>query len=194
MGNIYLFGGPNGAGKTTIALNTLPEVAVREFVNADSIAAGLSPLNPESSAIEAGRLMLERIKFLRDSRVDFAFESTLASKSFAQFIKNSKAQGFRFHLIFVWLPSVELAIQRVRYRVQSGGHNIPEDVVRRRYRAGIRNLFSLYLPLADSYVIFDNSGFAPRIIAELTESEGFSIFDPESWEKLKQFWEAKNGS
>ena len=184
MGNIYLFGGPNGAGKTTIALNTLPEVGVKEFVNADSIAAGLSPLSPESSAIEAGRLMLERIKFLRHLGEDFAFESTLASKTFANFIRVSKAQGYRFHLIFVWIPSVELAIERVFRRVKSGGHNIPEDVIKRRYEAGIKNLFSLYLPLADSYVIFNNSGFTPQILAELTDSEGFRIFDQESWEKL----------
>ncbi len=158
MPNVYVFGGCNGAGKTTIAMRVLSTVlGCREFVNADLIAAGLSPFRVESVALQAGRLMLQRINTLRDAKVDFAFESTLASRSFAPFLKSCQAHGFRVHLLYVRLESVELAIERVANRVLEGGHHIPEDTIRRRYEASRKNFLELYLPLADEWRIFDNT-------------------------------------
>lgn len=182
---MYLIGGPNGAGKTTTALKVLPALGCNEFVNADSIAAGLSPFDPESSAIHAGRLMLGKIKTLRSLGSNFAFESTLASRTFANFITHCKNEGYRFHLIFIWLPTVEIAIQRVKSRVINGGHNIPKDVITRRYYKGISNFFNLYLPLANTCMIFDNSKIQPELIAELEENQKTRIYLLDSWNSMK---------
>ncbi|HVF84948.1 MAG TPA: zeta toxin family protein, partial [Abditibacteriaceae bacterium] len=158
MPNVYLIGGCNGAGKTTIALTMLPRyLDCHEFVNADLIAAGLSPFQVESVALQAGRLMLERMNKLRDAGVDFGFESTLASRSFVPFLKSCQFHGYKVHLLYVRLNNVELAIERVANRVLEGGHNIPEDTIRRRYEAGRRNFTGLYLPLADECRVFDNT-------------------------------------
>ncbi|BCU14148.1 Zeta toxin family protein [Microcystis aeruginosa NIES-88] len=141
MSDVYLIGGPNGSGKTTVAKKILPNfLGVIEYVNADEIAAGLSPFNPESVAIQAGRLMLERLVTLKCQGIDFAFESTLASRHFARFLRDCQSSGYRLNLIYFWLQSPELALERVHRRVASGGHNIPEDVVRRRYERGRINL------------------------------------------------------
>ena len=158
MPNVYVIGGCNGAGKTTIAMRVLPEaLGCREFVNADLIAAGLSPFRVESVALQSGRLMLERINKLRDSGVDFGFESTLASRSFVPFLRSCQSRGYEVHLLYVWLENVELAIERVAHRVLDGGHNIPEDTIRRRYESSRRNYVELYQPLANSWRVFDNS-------------------------------------
>jgi predicted ABC-type ATPase len=141
MSDVYLIGGPNGSGKTTVAKKLLPNfLGVIEYVNADEIAAGLSPFNPESVAIQAGRLMLERLVTLKCQGIDFAFESTLAARYFARFLRDCQSSGYRLNLIYFWLQSPELALERVHRRVASGGHNIPEDVVRRRYERGRINL------------------------------------------------------
>lgn len=158
MPNVYVIGGCNAAGKTTIAMRVLPEaLGCHEFVNADLIAAGLSPFRVESVALQAGRLMLERMNKLRDADVDFGFESTLASRSFVPFLKSCQSRGYEVHLLYVWLDNVELAIERVAHRVLDGGHNIPEATIRRRYESSRRNFRELYQPLANTWRVFDNS-------------------------------------
>ncbi len=166
-----MIGGPNGAGKTTIARDVLFDVLdVAEFVNADSIAAGLSGFEPERAAISAGRIMLARLRELaeREPPVRFAFESTLASRSFAPWIDKLISRGFEFHVLYAWLRSPELAIRRVRARVRSGGHSVPPDVVRRRYARSAVNFMTLYRPLAEragTWRVFDNSRRELRVIA-----------------------------
>ncbi|MDE6012908.1 MAG: zeta toxin family protein [Prevotella sp.] len=156
--NLYIISGCNGAGKTTASYTVLPEILdCREFVNADEIARGLSPFNPESVAIEAGRLMLQRIEELLGKDVTFSIETTLATKSYINLVRNAQKQGYSVKLLFFWLRNPELAIQRVAERVENGGHNIPESIIRRRYIAGISNLFRLFMNEVDSWVIFDNS-------------------------------------
>ena len=136
--NVYIVAGPNGAGKSTFARLFLPEYAdCREFVNADLIAAGLSPFNPEGRAIQAGRLMLERVEALARTRVDFGFETTLAGRGYISLLRRLKDSGYRIHVFFLWLPSVEMALARVRDRVLAGGHSVPEEVVRRRFSRGL---------------------------------------------------------
>lgn len=158
MPKLFLIAGCNGAGKTTASYTVLPEMlGCREFVNADEIARGLSPFNPESVAIEAGRLMLQRMDDLLSEGTDFAFETTLASRSYVRFIEAARAKGYFVTLLFFWLPTVELAIERVATRVREGGHAIAPEVIRRRYVAGIRNLMALYVPICDLWTIFDNS-------------------------------------
>lgn len=130
MPNLYVIGGANGSGKTTVALNLLPNLLnVFEYVNADAIAAGLSPLNPESMAIQAGRLMVERLRILANSGVDFAFETTLAARTYVPFLQDCKVKGYNINLIYFWLKSPNLAVERVARRVSCGGHSIPEDVI-----------------------------------------------------------------
>lgn len=164
--NLYIISGCNGAGKTTASYTVLPEILdCREFVNADEIARGLSPFNPESVAIEAGRLMLQRIEELLGKDVTFSIETTLATKSYINLVRNAQKQGYSVKLLFFWLRNPELAIQRVAERVENGGHNIPEDIIRRRYIAGISNLFRLFMNEVDSWVIFDNSENPRKLIA-----------------------------
>ncbi len=161
---LYIFCGCNGAGKTTASFTVLPEVLnCKEFVNADEIAKGLSPFNPEKVAIDAGKLMLMRMEELLASGVSFAFETTLATKGYKRFIKRAQDAGYRVSLIYFWLNSTELAIQRVAKRVMEGGHNIPEEVIRRRYVSGITNLFEIYMDCVDYWMLADNSQ-APRVI------------------------------
>ena len=148
--HIIIIGGPNGAGKSTTAPALLKgTLGVTEFVNADTIARGLSAFQPEGTAFHAGRVMLERIRFLAKGQKDFAFETTRASLTYAPWIKELKNKGYIFHLVFLWLPSEEFAIARVAERVRMGGHNVPEEIIRRRYTKGMRNFFRLYKPLAD---------------------------------------------
>lgn len=182
---IFIFGGPNGAGKTTIAASVLRSVGCTEFVNADSIASGLSPLNQEGVAIEAGRIMLDRMNTLAAGNSDFAFESTLASRSFTRIITDCKQRGYSFHLVYIWLGSIALAQERVRLRVLAGGHSIPQQTVARRYFRSLENLFSLYLPLADSFLAFDNSTPAIRLVAERNEGqEHTQVFDRQTWKNM----------
>ena len=155
---LYIIAGCNGAGKTTASMTILPKtLLVREFVNADEIAKGLSPFNPEGVAIEAGRLMLERIDSLIRRGESFSIETTLATRSYINLVRRAHAEGYQVHLIYFWLKSPELAMQRVAERVAHGGHNIPQDVIIRRYSAGISNLFNLFMNEVDSWMIYDNS-------------------------------------
>ena len=167
MPNLYIIAGCNGAGKTTASFTILPEMlSCKEFVNADSIAAGLSPFNPESVAIEAGRIMLTRINELLRAGVDFAFETTLATRSYLSLIKNAQAAGYKVTLLFIWLDSPKTAIQRVARRVAKGGHNIVQDVVERRYYRGISNLINLFIPVTDTWMIVNSTNVVIVPIAE----------------------------
>ena len=164
---LFVIAGPNGAGKTTFAKEFLPRFAkCREFVNADLIAGGLSPFSPGAAAMEAGRIMLERIDGLAAQRHTFAFETTLSGRGYLGLFHRLKESGYRIHLVFLWLPRVELAIQRVKERVRRGGHSVPEQDIRRRFDRGVRNLLTEYHPLLDTWALFDNSGSDPRLIAQ----------------------------
>jgi predicted ABC-type ATPase len=166
MPNVYLIAGPNGAGKTTFSREFLPQhVHCREFLNADLMAAGLSPFDPTTAAMRAGRLLLERIKELTQQGRDFGFETTLAGKSYARTLRRMRQQGYAVHLFFLWLPNVEMALARIAHRVSQGGHDVPEPVVRRRFAVGVRNLFQLYRPLVDTWTLFDNSELPPLRVA-----------------------------
>lgn len=164
MPKLYIIAGCNGAGKTTASYTVLPEMlGCKEFVNADEIAKGLSPFNPESVAIEAGRLMLQRMDDLLSEGSDFAFETTLSTRSYVKFIERTQAKGYFVTLLYFWLPTPEQAIERVATRVREGGHNIPSDVIRRRYANGIKNLTALYIPLCNYWAIYDNSSADEQI-------------------------------
>lgn len=164
MPKLYIIAGCNGAGKTTASYAVLPEMlGCKEFVNADEIAKGLSPFNPESVAIEAGRLMLQRMDDLLSEGSDFAFETTLSTRSYVKFIERAQAKGYFVMLLYFWLPTPEQAIERVATRVREGGHNIPSDVIRRRYANGIKNLTALYIPLCNYWAIYDNSSADEQI-------------------------------
>jgi len=181
---LYIIAGPNGAGKTTSALKILPEsLHVVEFVNADNIAKGLSPFNPEGVAFEAGRIMLNRIKELAEQQKDFAIETTLSSLSYIKFIKDCKAKSYEIVLIFVWLESSELAKDRVKYRVSKGGHNIPPDVISRRYVKGLFNLKNYFVNLCDSWLIINNSGEVATFIAESKGSE-LTVYDSHLYNQI----------
>ena len=164
--NLYIIAGPNGAGKTTFAKEFLPHYAKCEnFINADLIAQGLSPFFPDAAAMRAGRLLLEQIRLRASARSDFGFETTLSGVTYVSFLRRLKAQGYRIQLFFLWIPTVEMALARISDRVQRGGHDIPEKVVRRRFHKSIQNLFTRYRPLLDLWMLFDNSGAEPRLIA-----------------------------
>lgn len=182
---LTVIGGPNGAGKTTSALELLPRfMACYEYVNADAIAAGLSPFRPAGVALQAGRLMLARIHELAAQQVDFAFESTLASRTFVPFLQQCHESGYHIHLLYLWLPSPELAIERVAQRVRSGGHDIPEPTIRRRYEAGSRNFVERYMPLSDKREVFDNSAATPKFIATGRHAHADKIYLPRLWQEV----------
>jgi len=167
MPNLYIIAGCNGAGKTTASLTILPEILnCREFVNADLIAYGLSPLNVESVALQAGRMMLARIKDLLADDKDFAFETTLATRSYVNLIAAARTKGYEITLLYFWLHSPEQARQRVAERVKKGGHDIPDEVVERRYYRGISNFFKRYSPMCDNWALFDNTVGEPQMVAE----------------------------
>ncbi len=156
--HLYIIAGCNGAGKTTASNTILPKfLLVREFVNADEIAKGLSPFNPEGVAIEAGRLMLKRIDELLEAGESFSIETTLATRSYINLVRRAHERGYVVHLLFFWLKNAEMAKQRVAERVACGGHNIPEPVIERRYKAGIKNLFEIYMNEVDIWVLYDNN-------------------------------------
>jgi predicted ABC-type ATPase len=162
---IVIIAGPNGAGKTTFAREFLPQEAhCPDFINADLIAAGLSPFNPDAAALRAGRLMLEEIAARVAQRRSFAFETTLSGLAYGRQIPAWRQQGYFVKLVFLALPHVDMAIARVAGRVKQGGHAIPEAVIRRRYAAGLRNFEHIYQPLVNGWVLYDNSGPVPLLI------------------------------
>ena len=184
--NLYIIAGCNGAGKTTASLTILPEILnCSEFVNADAIAVGLSPFHPESVAIEAGKLMLKRIDFLIASQKDFALETTLSSKNHLQTIKKAKERGFEITLLFFWLNSVELAKERVKIRVSKGGHDIPQEVIARRYARGLENL-DKYCALCNDWFVYDNSNNLSELIID-GNFQNRTIYNEETFKKIKQY-------
>lgn len=179
---LFIISGCNGAGKTTASYTVLPELLdVKEFVNADEIARGLSPFQPEKVAVEAGKIMLRRLQDLLTRHEDFAFETTLSSKSFVGFIDKARQSGYSVNLIYYWLDSVELAIERVKSRVLEGGHNIPTDTIIRRYQAGLKNFLTLYRDKVDYWLLIDNSGAEPAVIAEGQGSGQCLVHQENKW-------------
>ncbi len=186
--NVVVVAGPNGSGKSTAAPALLRDyLGVTEFVNADTIAQGLSAFAAENVAMQAGRLMLDRLKVLAALRSDFAFETTLASRSFAPWLQRLRAGGYRAHLLYLWLPSPEMAAARVASRVEQGGHNVPDEVVVRRYYAGLRNFFHLYMPIVDAWLLFDNS---PRegyeLVARGRKGAKIVVADGATWKSIEE--------
>ena len=162
-----MIAGPNGAGKTTFAREfLLREASVIHFVNADLIAGGLSPLRPDLAARRAGRMVLAELNRLVKARQDFAFESTLSGRTYLRLVKRWKAAGYRIEIVFLWLPSVQVALQRIAARVRQGGHNVPRNDVLRRFDRSWKNFRVLYRPLADAWAVYDNAGEAPRLLEE----------------------------
>ncbi|MBI3725013.1 zeta toxin family protein [bacterium] len=191
---LVLLAGPNGAGKSTLAPLLLRDtLEVVEFVNADLVAKGLSAYNTEGQAVAAGRIVLARLHELAEHRIDFAFESTLASRSFAPWIDRLCRSGrYDFQLVFLWLRSEEIALARVRARVEVGGHGVPDEVVRRRYDRGIRNFFSLYAPLAKSWRFYDNSGpRRRRLVAVGGARRAEKVSEARLWKRIKEEYGAE---
>ena len=186
MPNVVVIAGPNGAGKSTLAPALLRDTLnIPEYVNADTIAEGLSAFAPEDASFEAGRVMLERLRGLASEEKDFSFETTLASRFYAGWLKELMDNGYWVSLVFLWLNNVELAVERVKTRVELGGHSIPEETIRRRYRRGLANLFDLYLPVVHSWRVFDASFRKPNEIARFTQASGEIVFDEGLWTKIK---------
>lgn len=183
---IVILAGPNGAGKSSAAASLLRgALKIDQFVNADAVAKGLSEFDPESVAIDAGRIMLKRLRELAAARETFAFETTLASKSFAPWIRKLQETGYEFHLVFLWLPNAEVALARVQDRVLHGGHQVPPEVIRRRYVAGLRNFFEIYRPLADAWRIVNNSVSPTRAIARGRGAKVTHVADRELWRTIE---------
>ena len=186
MSEIFVFAGCNGSGKSTLANRLLSSIQpAPEFVNADIIAAQLNPNDVEAVAITASRLMLNRLKVLAASGADFAFETTLAARTFARFLRDCRHEDYKINLIYVWLESPELAVSRVARRVASGGHNIPQDIIKRRYQRSLKNLVELYLPLADRFQAYDNSHDENSLIAYYSNHNNpITIIQPDIWNQI----------
>jgi predicted ABC-type ATPase len=182
---VIIFAGPNGAGKSTHADAILAALGINTFVNADYIARGLSGRNAEAVAMMAGRIMLTRLKELAAANQDFSFESTLSSRSFAPFLRRLKAQGYQVAIYYFSLASPSLAVRRVKLRVAMGGHDVPADVIRRRFDRSLHNFFTLYTPLADQWVVFDNSLTGVANLLATQEGDNLQIKEPKKWLKLK---------
>ena len=185
--NVVIIAGPNGAGKTTVSKELLSsELEIRHYVNADTIARGLSDFHSEDMAIKAGKIMLDHLHELAKERINFAFETTLASRSFAPWIAGLKKEGYLFHLFFIWVPSSEVSVERVKARVRSGGHHVPSETIHRRYQRGLHNFFKLYIPLTDSWKLINNS--EPTKRTAIAEADGIieKVQDAELWQKIKQ--------
>ncbi len=190
--SVIILAGPNGAGKTSCAPLLLKgSLGVDEFVNTDVIAQGLSAFAPERAALAAAEIMLLRLRELARQRLTFAFETTLASRSLAPWLRELLEGGYRFHLVFLWLPGADLAVDRVAGRVRMGGHDVPGDTIRRRYQVGLRNFFRLYQPLATTWRMYDNSrGRRPRLVASGSGVRTTRIVDRRTWETVRQGFES----
>ena len=186
MPNVIVIAGPNGAGKSTLAPALLRDTLnIPEYVNADTIAEGLSAFAPEDASFNAGRVMLRRLHDLAEGQKDFSFETTLASRFYAGWLEMLKRHDYRVTLIFLWLQDANLAVERVAERVRFGGHDVPEETIRRRYDRGLKNLFELYLPVANAWSVRDTSFARSVEIARYTEEAGESVLDEERWRRIK---------
>lgn len=167
MPRLYILCGCNGAGKTTASYTLLPELLdCREFVNSDEFAKSLSPFDPSTASVSASRYMIMRIQYLLDQKADFSIETTLATRTLVSILKDAREKGYSITLLYLWVQNPDIAIKRVRDRVEHGGHNIPDDVLRRRYRVGLKYLFNTYMPLCDRWIIMDNTGSRLAMVAE----------------------------
>jgi len=185
---VIVLAGPNGAGKTTSSRTLLADLlGVLTFVNADVIAQGLAGFDPDSAALEASRIMLERLHALAEQRADFAFETTLAARSLAGWLQSLRDSGYVVHLVYFWLESADLAVNRVAERVRRGGHHVPEATIRQRYRRSIRNFFHLYRPVVSTWRIYDNSqGNVPQLIAQGDATGSETIVNELAWQLIQR--------
>ena len=183
--SVIALAGPNGAGKTTAGPALLRDtLGIQRVVNADTIAQGLAGFAPEAAAIRAGRILLEQIDRLARRREDFAFETTLAGRAYAHRLEALIESGYRFGLLYLWLPDVRIAIERVADRVRRGGHGVPLGVIRARYTRGLRNFFSVYRPMASTWQLYDSSGRTPRLIAKGDLRQTLRVLQPDRWEHV----------
>jgi predicted ABC-type ATPase len=190
MPRLYIISGCNGAGKTTASYSLLPEMLdCSEFVNSDEFAKGLSPFDPSKASIQASRYMLMKIRYLLKRQQDFAIETTLATRTLLKTAKLAQNAGYTVTLLYFWLNSPELAIERVRARVEAGGHNIPEETIRRRYNRGIYYFFNLYAPICERWILADNSQIPFRVIAEGSGDEVVNIKDSDTYNKVRSIAE-----
>ena len=186
--HLYIISGPNGAGKTTASYTVLPKILqCKEFVNADEIARGLSPFNPESVAIEAGRLMLKRISELLQRNESFSIETTLSTRSYFRLVEKAHSQGYDVTLLFFWLKSPQQAIERVAERVAKGGHDIPKDIIVRRYWEGLDNLFKIYMPIVDTWILVNNSETPRSIVATGGKDQTTIIKDNKHFKTIEEY-------
>lgn len=188
MPKLYIISGCNGSGKTTASYTLLPEMLeCSNFVNSDEFAKALSPFKPELASIQASRLMLEKVKYLFKRNQDFAIETTLATRSLKSMIKLAQKGGYSVTILYFWLNSPELAIQRVNQRVATGGHNIAEATIRRRYKIGISYFFKDYLPICERWILADNSNIPFRVIAEGSKTDIISMKDDVIFKQIRDF-------
>jgi predicted ABC-type ATPase len=187
MPHVIVIAGANGAGKSTVAPYLLRDkLGVSEFVNADTLAQGLSAFSPETVAITAGKIMLRRLDELAEQNANFAFETTLSTRSFLPRLSKMRDSGYEFSLFFLWLAGTALAVRRVAERVRQGGHDIPKATIERRYEKGLRNFFTLYQPIADGWYFYENSDEENlRLIAKGESSKIEEVFEPEIWQNLQ---------
>lgn len=189
---IFIIAGPNGAGKTTTAMSFIPDlVKIYDFINADEIARGLAPLHPESVSLAASKLMINRLKELLGANKNFAFETTASGTNYLKYLKDAQGKGYEIHLMYLWLSSPDLAVKRVAHRVAQGGHHIPEETIRRRYYAGLRNLIEYYLPLADNVLLLDNSAGTSKTIAQKSSNTSFKVENLKIWEEIERLANVK---
>ncbi|MBR5104755.1 MAG: zeta toxin family protein [Bacteroidales bacterium] len=185
MPRLYIISGCNGAGKTTASYSLLPEMLdCKEFVNSDEFAKSLSPFDPSQASIQASRYMLMKVRYLLKRNEDFAVETTLATRTLLKIVKAAQDAGYTVTLLYFWLNSPELAIARVKARVEAGGHNIPEETIRRRYNVGIDYFFNIYAPISERWILADNSQIPFRVIAEGSKNDVINIKDEETYKKI----------
>ena len=184
---IFMIAGPNGGGKTTTAMSLIASKEIDEFLNADEIARGLAPVHPESVSLAASKLLLKRLRELLGARKNFSFETTASGTNYIKYLKEAQEVGYIIYLMFLWLPGPDLAIERVAHRVKQGGHFIPEDVIRRRYYTGLKNLLTYYLPIANQALILDNAVVgSTKVIVRKHADGNLEIKKPIIWEEIRE--------